>query len=166
MDKQSRTISVKVNGTEAKYEEKKKDEFEWMVVEGERPRNVVPFQKAKSMSVEKYRKKWSNTLIAIVATAIIIGTAFGMGMLHLLTGQGTTGGSEVTASQPTGNGESKVGGTAGQTSEPKEEKQKSTGRSVIGSDEIIFCSRGGFILLKKRDEQLLKNGKAMGALEL
>ena len=50
------------------------------------------------MSVEKYRKKWSNTLIVIVATAIIIGTAFGMGMLHLLTGQGTTGGSEVTAS--------------------------------------------------------------------
>ena len=59
------------------------------------------------MSVEKYRKKWSNTLIVIVATAIIIGTAFGMGMLHLLTGQGTTGGSEVTASRPTGNGESK-----------------------------------------------------------
>ena len=53
MDKQSRTISVKVNGTEAKYEEKKKDEFEWMVVESERPKNVVPFQKAKSMSVEK-----------------------------------------------------------------------------------------------------------------
>ncbi len=38
MDKQSRTISVKVNGTEAKYEEKKKDEFEWMVVESERPK--------------------------------------------------------------------------------------------------------------------------------
>ena len=76
------------------------------------------------MSVEKYRKKWSNTLIAIVATAIIIGAAFGMGMLHLLTGQGTTGGSEVTASKPTGNGESKVGGAAGQTSEPKEENKK------------------------------------------
>ena len=30
MDKQSRTISVKVNGTEAKYEEKKKDEFDWI----------------------------------------------------------------------------------------------------------------------------------------
>ena len=112
------------------------------------------------MSVEKYRKKWSNTLIVIVATAIIIGTAFGMGMLHLLTGQGTTGGSEVTASRPTGNGESKVGGTAEQTPAPKEEN-KSTGRNVIGSDEIIFCSRG-FILLKKRDRRLLKNGKAMG----
>ena len=54
MDKQSRTISVKVNGTEAKYEEKKKDEFEWMVVEGERPRNVVPFQK-------RNRCLWKNT---------------------------------------------------------------------------------------------------------
>ena len=95
-----------------------------MVVESERPKNVVPFQKAKSMSVEKYRKKWSNTLIVIVATAIIIGTAFGMGMLHLLTGQGTTGGSEVTASRPTGNGESKVGGMAEQTPAPKEQNKK------------------------------------------
>ena len=77
MDKQSRTISVKVNGTEAKYEEKKKDEFDWMVIESERPKNVVPFQKRK-WRLRKKRKKWSNTLIAIVATAIVIGTAFGM----------------------------------------------------------------------------------------
>jgi len=165
MDKQSRTISVKVNGTEAKYEEKKKDEFEWMVVESERPKNVVPFQKAKSMSVEKYRKKWSNTLIGIVATAIIIGTAFGMGMLHLLTGQGTTGGSEVTASRPTGNGESKVGGTAEQTPAPKEEKQKAQAGTSLDPMKLFFV-QGGFILLKKRDRQLLKNGKAMGALVL
>ncbi len=54
MDKQSRTISVKVNGTEAKYEEKKKDEFEWMVVESERPKNVVPFQK-------RNQRPWKNT---------------------------------------------------------------------------------------------------------
>ena len=44
MDKQSRTISVKVNGTEAKYEEKKKDEFEWMVVESERPKMLFRFK--------------------------------------------------------------------------------------------------------------------------
>ncbi len=56
MDKQSRTISVKVNGTEAKYEEKKKDEFDWMVVESERPKNVVPFQKSKVASTEKIER--------------------------------------------------------------------------------------------------------------
>ncbi len=136
-----------------------------MVVESERPKNVVPFQKGKSMSVEKYRKKWSNTLIVIVATAIIIGTAFGMGMLHLLTGQGTTGGSEVTASRPTGNGESKVGGTAEQTPAPKEEKQKAQAGTSLDPMKLFFV-QGGFILLKKRDRQLLKNGKAMGALVL
>lgn len=136
-----------------------------MVVESERLKNVVPFQKAKSMSVEKYRKKWSNTLIVIVATAIIIGTAFGMGMLHLLTGQGTTGGSEVTASRPTGNGESKVGGTAEQTLAPKEEKQKAQAGTSLDPMKLFFV-QGGFILLKKRDRQLLKNGKAMGALVL
>ncbi len=141
MDKQSRTISVKVNGTEAKYEEKKKDEFDWMVVESERPKNVVPFQKSKVASTEKNRKKWSNTLIAIVATAIIIGTAFGMGMLQLLKGQGATGGSEVTASKQMRKEESKVGGTAEQTPAPKEGKNKSTDRNVIRSNEIIFCSR-------------------------
>lgn len=44
MDKQSRTISVKVNGTEAKYEEKKKDEFDWMVIESERPKTLFRFK--------------------------------------------------------------------------------------------------------------------------
>ena len=139
MDKQSRTISVKVNGTEAKYEEKKKDEFDWMVVESERPKTLFRF-KIESSVYGKNRKKWSNTLIAIVATAIIIGTAFGMGMLQLLKGQGATGGSEVTASKQMRKEESKVGGTAEQTPAPKEEN-KSTDRNVIRSNEIIFCSR-------------------------
>ena len=116
------------------------------------------------MSVEKYRKKWSNTLIVIVATAIIIGTAFGMGMLHLLTGQGTTGGSEVTASRPTGNGESKVGGTAEQTPAPKEEN-KSTSRNVIGSNEIIFCSRGLYSS-EEKGQATLEEWKGNGALVL
>ena len=116
------------------------------------------------MSVEKYRKKWSNTLIVIVATAIIIGTAFGMGMLHLLTGQGTTGGSEVTASRPTGNGESKVGGTAEQTPAPKEEN-KSTSRNVIGSNEIIFCSRGLYSS-EEKGQAALEEWKGNGALVL
>ena len=80
--------------------------------------------KIESSVYGKNRKKWSNTLIAIVATAIIIGTAFGMGMLQLLKGQGATGGSEVTASKQMRKEESKVGGTAEQTSAPKEEKQK------------------------------------------
>ena len=116
------------------------------------------------MSVEKYRKKWSNTLIVIVATAIIIGTAFGMGMLHLLTGQGTTGGSEVTASRPTGNGESKVGGMAEQTPAPKEQN-KSTSRNVIGSNEIIFCSRGLYSS-EEKGQAALEEWKGNGALVL
>ena len=35
-------------------ERKKKDEFEWMVVESERPKNVVPFQKRNQCL-------WKNT---------------------------------------------------------------------------------------------------------
>ncbi|QWH19495.1 stage II sporulation protein B [Bacillus mycoides] len=163
MDKQSRTISVKVNGTEAKYEEKKKDEFDWMVVESERLKNVVPFQKAKLVSKEKKRKKWSNTIIAIVATAIVIGTAFGMGMLHLLNGQGTTGGSEVTASKQTGNEESKVGGTAEQTPEPKEEKQKAQVGTSLDPMKLFFV-QGGIYSSEEKGQAALEEWKGNGGV--
>ncbi|MCW9131638.1 stage II sporulation protein B [Bacillus paramycoides] len=158
MDKQSRTISVKVNGTEAKYEEKKKDEFEWMVVESERPQNVVPFQKAKSAHMGKYRKKWSNTLIVIVATAIIIGTAFGMGMLHLLTGQGTTGESTATTSKQVGNEEKKVG----ETTEPKEEKPKAQGASL--EPMKLFFVQGGLYSSEEKGQAALEEWKSNGGI--
>ena len=139
----------------------KKDEFDWMVIESERPKNVVPFQKRK-WRLRKKRKKWSNTLIAIVATAIVIGTAFGMGMLQLLTGQGATGGSEVTASKQMQNEESKVGGTAEQTQAQKDEKPKAqTGTSLNPMKFFLFKEE--CILLKKRDRLLLKSGKVMEA---
>ena len=163
MDKQSRTISVKVNGTEAKYEEKKKDEFDWMVVESERLKNVVPFQKAKLVSKEKKRKKWSNTIIAIVATAIVIGTAFGMGMLHLLKGQGTTGGSEVTASKQMGNEESKVGGTAEQTPAPKEEKQKAQVGTSLDPMKLFFV-QGGIYSSEEKGQAAIEEWKSNGGV--
>ncbi|EJS72602.1 stage II sporulation protein B [Bacillus cereus] len=162
MDKQSRTISVKVNGTEAKYEEKKKDEFDWMVVESERPKNVVPFQKAKSVSMEKYRKKWGNTFIAIVATAIVIGTALGMGMLYV-TGEGTTGGSEVTASKQTPNEESKVGGTAEQTPAPKEEKQKAQVGTSLDPMKFFFV-QGGIYSSEEKGQAALEEWKGNGGI--
>ncbi|PGU00452.1 MULTISPECIES: stage II sporulation protein B [Bacillus cereus group] len=161
MDKQSRTISVKVNGTEAKYEEKKKDEFDWMVVESERPKNVVPFQKAKSISMKKYRKKWSNRLIIIVATAIVMGTALGMGMLHV-TKQGTAGGSEVTSKQ-TGNEESKVGGTAEQTPAPKEEKQKAQVGTSLDPMKLFFV-QGGLYSSEEKGQAALEEWKANGGI--
>ncbi|HDR3885786.1 TPA: stage II sporulation protein B [Bacillus cereus] len=163
MDKQSRTISVKVNGTEAKYEEKKKDEFDWMVVESERLKNVVPFQKAKLVSKEKKRKKWSNTIIAIVATAIVIGTAFGMGMLHVLKGQGTTGESEVTASKQMGNEESKVGGTAEQTPAPKEEKQKAQVGTSLDPMKLFFV-QGGIYSSEEKGQAALEEWKGNGGV--
>lgn len=115
--------------------------------------------------MEKYRKKWSNTLIVIVTTAIIIGTAFGMGMLQLLTGQGTTGESTVTASKQTGNEESKVDGTAEQTPASKEEKQKAQTGTALEPMKL-FLFKVGFILPKKRDRPLLKNGKVTEGLLL
>ncbi|HHT7188291.1 TPA: stage II sporulation protein B [Bacillus cereus] len=161
MDKQSRTISVKVNGTEAKYEEKKKDEFDWMVVESERPKNVVPFQKAKLASMEKRRKKWSNTFIAIVATAIVIGTVFGMGMLQLLTGQGATGGSEVTTPKQPENQEAKTGGTAEQTPAPKEEKPKAQVGASLNPMKLYFV-QGGVYSSEEKGQAAVEEWKSNG----
>ncbi|PGM98334.1 stage II sporulation protein B [Bacillus cereus] len=163
MDKQSRTISVKVNGTEAKYEEKKKDEFDWMVVESERSQNVVPFKKTKTLPMEQYRKKWSNTIIAIVATAIIIGTAFGMGMIHLLTGQGTTGEGKVTASKQTGNEEQKVGGTVEQTATPKEEKQKAQVGAALEPMKLFFV-QGGLYSSEEKGHAAIEEWKSNGGV--
>lgn len=134
-----------------------------MVVESERLKNVVPFQKAKLVSKEKKRKKWSNTIIAIVATAIVIGTAFGMGMLHLLNGQGTTGGSEVTASKQTGNEESKVGGTAEQTPAPKEEKQKAQVGTSLDPMKLFFV-QGGIYSSEEKGQAALEEWKGNGGV--
>ncbi|PFL20679.1 stage II sporulation protein B [Bacillus cereus] len=163
MDKQSRTISVKVNGTEAKYEEKKKDEFEWMVVESERPQNVVPFKKEKPSSMAQYRKKWSTTIIAIVATAIIIGTVFGMGIIHLLTGQGTTGEGTVTASKQTGNEEQKVDGTVEQTVPPKEEKQKAQVGAALEPMKLFFV-QGGLYSSEEKGQAAIEEWKSNGGV--
>ncbi len=123
-------------------------------------KTLFRFKKSKVASTEKNRKKWSNTLIAIVATAIIIGTAFGMGMLQLLKGQGATGGSGVTASEQMRKEELKVGGTVEQTPAPKEEKTKAqTGTSLDPMKLFLFKEES--ILLKKRDRPLLKSGKVM-----
>ena len=134
-----------------------------MIAESERPKNVVPFQKAKSVSMEKYRKKWSNTIIAIVATAIIIGTAFGMGMIHLLTGQGTTGEGKVTASKQTGNEEQKVGGTAEQTPTPKEEKPKAQVGTSLEPMKLFFV-QGGLYSSEEKGQAAIEEWKSNGGV--
>lgn len=134
-----------------------------MIAESERPKNVVPFQKAKSVSMEKYRKKWSNTIIAIVATAIIIGTAFGMGMIHLLTGQGTTGEGKVTASKQTGNEEQKVGGTAEQTPTPKEEKPKAQVGTSLEPMKLFFV-QGGLYSSEEKGQVAIEEWKSNGGV--
>ena len=82
-------------------------------------------------------------------------------MLQLLTGQGATGGSEVTASKQMQNEESKVGGTAEQTQAQKV-KTKSADRNVIKSNEVIFV-QGGMYSSEEKDRPLLKSGKVMEA---
>ncbi|WIY60461.1 stage II sporulation protein B [Bacillus arachidis] len=161
MDKQSRTISVKVNGTEAKYEEKKKekDEFDWIVVESETPKNVVPFQKNKLPSIRQHRKKWNNAFIVIVATAIIIGTVLGMGMLHLLTGQGTVRETTVTSGEK--NHEAERNEVTAE--EKKAEKTKEVNAAALEPITLYFV-QGGLYSSEEKGQAATQEWKDNGGV--
>ncbi|KEK26380.1 hypothetical protein [Bacillus gaemokensis] len=161
MDKQSRTISVKVNGTEAKYEEtqKEKDEFDWMVVDSKTPQNVVPFQKEKLPSIKKYRKKWSNVLIFTVAAAIIMGTMLGMGMLHLLTGQDSAGDVTVTSSQQTSRGEKEEAGA-----EEKKEEKTPVGNTAALAPITLYFVQGGLYSSEEKGQAAIQEWKDNGGV--
>lgn len=161
MDKQSRTISVKVNGTEAEYEEKKeeKDEFDWIVVESETPKNVVPFQKNKLPSIRQHRKKWNNAFIVIVATAIIIGTVLGMGMLHLLTGQGTVRETTVTSGEK--NHEAERNEVTAE--EKKAEKPKEVNAGALEPITLYFV-QGGLYSSEEKGQAATQEWKDNGGV--
>lgn len=152
MDKQSRPISIKVNGTEANYiekkeEEAKKEEFEWVLPENTVTNNVVSFQK-HAASIRKGKKGWSNRFILTVSTAIVIGTGFGMGMLHLLTGQETVREKTAPAANVTGQNETKK-----PTNEKTEEKK--TAPAPLSPLTIYFV-QGGVFSSKEKGQASLK----------
>lgn len=159
MDKQSRTISIKVNGTEANYLEKKeheqkKEEFEWMLPENTVTNNVVPFQKNVLSSMRKGKKGWSNTFIFTVSTAIVIGTGFGMGMLHLLTDQEAVRETTAPAVNVTEKNETKQS-----TNEKKEEKKAV---SAALSPLTIHFVQGGVFSTKEKGQASLKELQEQG----
>ncbi|WP_459499266.1 stage II sporulation protein B [Bacillus sp. C1] len=159
MDKQSRTISVKVNGTEAKYEEKKqqKEEFDWMVVDSEASQNVVPFQKNKLPSIQRQRKKWNNILIFTVATAIIIGTVLGMGMLHLLTGQGTVREATRTSGEQNNQSEQK------EVTAEEEKVEKTKGGNAAALEPItLYFVQGGLYSSEETGRAAIQEWKDKG----
>lgn len=147
MDKQSRPISIKVNGTEANYiekkeEETKKEEFDWVLPENTVTNNVVSFQK-HAASIRKGKKGWSNRLILTVSTAIVIGTGFGMGMLHLLTGQETVREKTAPAANVTEKNE---------TQKPTNEKSAPTAIAPL----TIYFVQGGVFSSKEKGQASLK----------
>ncbi|WP_242219932.1 stage II sporulation protein B [Bacillus cereus group sp. BfR-BA-01380] len=158
MDKQSRTISIKVNGTEANYiekkeEETKKEEFEWVLPENTVTNNVVSFQKHAASSMRKGKKGWSNRFILTVSTAIVIGTGFGMGMLHLLAGKETVRETTVPAANVTEKNETKKP-TNEQTEEKKTEEKKTAPAAL--SPLTIYFVQGGVFSSKEKGQASLK----------
>lgn len=95
MDKRSPKILIKVNGTETNYKEEPtkqdtppQEEFQWMLPSEQiLQHNVVPFRAGNEPSVEpKKRKGHSKRMILTVGTAVLLGTGFGFGVLHVLDG--------------------------------------------------------------------------------
>lgn len=159
MDKQSQTISIKVNGTEANYVEKKeheqkKEEFEWVLPENTVTNNVVPFQKNVLSSMKKGKKGWSNTFILTVSTAIVIGTGFGMGMLHLLTGQETVHETTAPVANVTEKNETKQS--------TNEKKEESKAASAALSPFTIYFVQGGVFSTKEKGQASLKELQEKG----
>ncbi|EOV9527786.1 stage II sporulation protein B [Bacillus cytotoxicus] len=163
MDKQSRKISIKVNGTEAKYEEKQKgvDEFDWKVVESQTPQNVVPFQQVKSSKIKTFREKWSNVLVFTIATAIIMGTALGMGMLHLLTGKGAREEHTAMTSQQY-TAETKPKETS--MEEQKEGASKVENTNAALAPITLFFVQGGLYSSEEKGQAAVKEWKENGRI--
>lgn len=98
MDKRSPKILIKVNGTETNYKEEPKkqdaspqEEFQWMLPSEQiLQHNIVPFRAGNESSVKpKKRTGSSKRTILTVGTAVLLGTGFGFGVLHVLDGTKT-----------------------------------------------------------------------------
>ncbi|WP_369902454.1 stage II sporulation protein B [Bacillus manliponensis] len=153
MDKQSRTISVKVNGTEAKYVERKKEkeEFEWMLPEASTIHNVVPFQKGEKIVSGKEEKEGSYKFVIVISTAVLIGTGFGMGMIQLFT-EGSTKQQVAPAVNTTS------------IQEPKQEPKQGQKQSVSMPLPVLslYFVQGGAFSTKEKGEEALAEWKEKG----
>lgn len=150
LDKQSRTISVKVNGTEAKYVERQKEEFEWVMPENSATHNVVPFHKGEKVASGREKKKRSYTLVAVISTAVLLGTGFGMGMIQLLTSEGN-------APQKT----APVVSTANTSEQEKSLETKESTAAPLSSLTLYFV-QGGAFSVKEKGEAALAEYKEKG----
>lgn len=92
MDKHSPRISIKVNGMETKHEEKplpleQRENAEAMFPVIEAPTNIVPFRNEYEVNVPQRQRSNAGKRIAIsVGAAVLLGTGFGVTVLHILNG--------------------------------------------------------------------------------
>lgn len=89
MDKHSPKISIKVNGTETTYVEREKQPAGEAAVlpKIEAPNNIVPFRAEHEAAMSDKRTARTGKRIAVtVGAAVLLGTGFGVTVLHMLSG--------------------------------------------------------------------------------
>lgn len=163
MDKRSPKILIKVNGTETNYKEEPteqaappQEEFQWMLPSEQiLQHNVVPFRAGDEPSAEtKKRKGHSKRMILTVGTAVLLGTGFGFGVLHVLDG------TKVEKSMPA------AASMTPATTAPAEKETKSseqqTQQSAVLEGLTVYVIQGNVFSTAERGQAALEDMKEKG----
>lgn len=164
MDKRSPKILIKVNGTETNYKEEPtkqdappQEEFQWMLPSEQiLQHNVVPFRAGNELSVEpKKRKGRRKQMILTVGTAVLLGTGFGFGVLHVLDGTKEEKSMPAAASV-----------TSTTTTAPAEKQTKSseqqTQQSAALEELAVYVIQGNVFSTAERGQAALDDMKKKG----
>lgn len=163
MDKRSPKILIKVNGTETSYKEEpakqdapSQEEFQWMLPSEQiLQHNVVPFCAGNEPSAEtKKRKGRSKRMILTVGTAVLLGTGFGFGVLHVLDG------TKVEESMPAAAGVTPAI-TASAEKETKSSEQQ-TQQSAVLEGLTVYMIQGNVFSTAERGQAALEDMKEKG----
>ncbi len=164
MDKRSPKILIKVNGTETNYKEEPtkqdtppQEEFQWMLPSEQiSQHNVVPFRAGNEPSVEaKKRKGHSKRTILTVGTAVLLGTGFGFGVLHVLDGTKAEQSMPAAASVTPAT-------TAPVEKQTKSSEQQQTQQSAALEGLTVYVIQGNVFSTAARGQAALEDMKEKG----
>ncbi|MFC6602095.1 hypothetical protein ACFQDF_11785 [Ectobacillus funiculus] len=165
MDKRSPKILIKVNGTETNYKEEPtkqdappQEEFQWMLPSEQiLQHNVVPFRAGNELSVEpKKRKGRRKQMILTVGTAVLLGTGFGFGVLHVLDG------TKEEKSMPAAASVTSTTTTTAPAEKQTKSSEQQTQQSAALEELAVYVIQGNVFSTAERGQAALDDMKEKG----
>jgi len=160
MDKRSPKILIKVNGTETNYKEEPikqdaspQEEFQWMLPSEQISQyNVVPFRAGNEPSVKpKKRTGIGKRTLLTVGTAVLLGTGFGFGVLHVLDGTKAEKSLPAAASV-----------TPAATAPDEKQTEPSKQQSAVLEGLTVYMIQGNVFSTEERGQAALEDMKEKG----